>query len=88
MAGFGVKEEDGFEAEWRVQLGAIWPVCWQLKQTICLSDLGKLDRRLAEKEEGEVTVEVEVRFLVEDLEAALLTSVTALAICFRSPVNC
>ena len=82
------EEEDWLEAELRVQFGAIWPVCWQLKQTICLSDLGNPDRRLAEKVEEEGIPEEEVRFLAEDLEAALLTSVTALAICFRSPVSC
>ena len=77
------EEVEGFEA---VQCGAIWPVCWQLKQTI---GLGFQAPRFGVEEEEEEETAVEERFLVEDvLEETLLTSAIAFANCLCSPVNC
>ena len=63
--------------------GAMWPGCWQLQQTIGLSD--EKDRRFgggAEAGGAERLLKEEEGF--DDLFAAAM----AFAICFRSPVNC
>ena len=86
------EEEGDEEEEERVfgQLVEKWPVCWQEKQTTCLSGL-EVERRLAgwDEEEEEEEAGNDVRFLVAaTLEAALFASAIALAICLASPVNC
>ena len=87
-------EEEGDEEEDERVLGQLvekWPVCWQEKQTTCLSGL-EVERRLAwwdEEEEEEEEAGKDARFLVAaTLEAALFASAIALAICLASPVNC
>ena len=64
----------------------MWPGCWQLKQTIGLSD--ENERRLGGGTEEEL--EETDRFLKEKDEVLedLLAADMAFAICFRSPVSC
>ena len=88
-------EEEGEEEEEERVLGQLvekWPVCWQEKQTTCLSGLA-VERRFAgwdeEEEEEEEEFWKEDLFLVAaTLDAALLASAMALAICLASPVSC
>ena len=86
-------EEEGEEEEEERVLGQLvekCPVCWQEKQTTCLSGFTE-ERRFAwwdEEEEEEEEGKEDLFLEAATLDAALLASAMALAICLASPVSC